>query len=313
MAITIQPLAQADLAEADRIFRLAFGTFLGLSDPLAFTGTADIVPGRWRSDPTGAVGAYSDGTLVGSSLVTTWGSFGFLGPVSVRPDLWDRGVGRRLVQASMVVFDQRRTRHAALFTFPHSPKHIGLYQSFGFWPQYLTAVMAKPVGSDIPPNSWSGYSALPASAQARCLQESSRLTDAVLPGLDLAPEIRTIQDQRMGETVLLRDGEVLAGLAACHVGRGSEADAATTYVKFAAVSPGREAQNRFDRLLLACEALAAERGSRQLVAGVNTARHPAYRRMAECGFRTVLTGVAMQRPNDAGTNRPDCFVLDDWR
>jgi len=35
--------------------------------------------------------------------------------------------------------------------------------------------------------------------------------------------------------------------------------------------------------------------------------------MTEAGFRTFLTGVAMQRPNAAGYNRPDCFVLDDWR
>jgi hypothetical protein len=35
--------------------------------------------------------------------------------------------------------------------------------------------------------------------------------------------------------------------------------------------------------------------------------------MTEAGFRTFLTGVAMQRPNATGYNRPDCFVLDDWR
>jgi hypothetical protein len=31
------------------------------------------------------------------------------------------------------------------------------------------------------------------------------------------------------------------------------------------------------------------------------------------GFRTFLEGVAMQRPNEPGYNRPDCFVIDDWR
>jgi hypothetical protein len=34
--ISIEPLQEDDLAEADRIFRLAFGTFLNLPDPSQF-------------------------------------------------------------------------------------------------------------------------------------------------------------------------------------------------------------------------------------------------------------------------------------
>jgi len=102
-------------------------------------------------------------------------------------------------------------------------------------------------------------------------------------------------------------------LAICHIGKGSEAGTGSTYVKFGAVRPGKDAPGLFDRLLSACEALGAERGAPQLVAGVNMARHQAYRAMIDRGFRTFLQGVAMQRPNEAGYNRPDCFVIDDWR
>jgi len=49
------------------------------------------------------------------------------------------------------------------------------------------------------------------------------------------------------------------------------------------------------------------------MAGVNSARHDAYRALIGRGFRTALQGVAMLRPNDRGFNRNDCFVLDDWR
>jgi len=31
------------------------------------------------------------------------------------------------------------------------------------------------------------------------------------------------------------------------------------------------------------------------------------------GFRMTRTGVAMQRPNEAGFNREDAYVIDDWR
>jgi len=38
----------------------------------------------------------------------------------------------------------------------------------------------------------------------------------------------------------------------------------------------------------------------------------AYAVMAR-GFRTDLQGVVMDRPNEAGYNRPDVCLIDDWR
>ena len=75
--------------------------------------------------------------------MTRWGTVGFFGPLSVRPELWDQGVASRLMQATVALFDRWGTAHAGLFTFAHSPKHHGLYQKFGFWPRFLTPVMTK--------------------------------------------------------------------------------------------------------------------------------------------------------------------------
>ena len=51
----------------------------------------------------------------------------------------------------------------------------------------------------------------------------------------------------------------------------------------------------------------------ELAAGVNTARHEAYRQMLGRGFHTDLLGVAMSKPNEAGYNRPGVYVIDAWR
>ena len=85
------------------------------------------------------------------------------------------------------------------------------------------------------------------------------------------------------------------------------------FVKFGAVRPGREAGDRFERLLDACEQLAAERGLGQFAAGMNLARQDAYQRMVVRGFRTGMQGVTMHRPNEPGYSRPDAYVIDDWR
>jgi len=156
----VRPLRESDLTAAERICRIAFGTFLGAPDPETFWTDRDYVRGRWGAAHTVAFAAEAGAELVGSNFATNWGSVGFFGPLTVRPDLWDGGTGTRLVEAVVGSFEDWGTRHAGLFTFAHSPKHLALYQKFGFWPRFLTAIMTLPVrpGSepsrrrDIPPS-----------------------------------------------------------------------------------------------------------------------------------------------------------------
>src|SRR5512135_1135654 len=145
MHIRVRLLKESDLPLADRIFRLAFGTFTGLPDPLQWAGDIDKVRSRWLAEPTAAFGAEADGVLVGSNFVTGWGSVGFFGPLTVHPDFWDRGVAQQLLEPTLALFDTWNCRHTGLYTFSHSPKHLGLYQKFGFWPRDLTAIMTLTV------------------------------------------------------------------------------------------------------------------------------------------------------------------------
>jgi len=50
-----------------------------------------------------------------------------------------------------------------------------------------------------------------------------------------------------------------------------------------------------------------------VLAGVNLAREEAYQQMRTRGFRTMIQGVTMHRPNEPGYSVPGLFVLDDWR
>jgi hypothetical protein len=68
--VVVRPLEEADLPEADRIMRLAFGTFLGLPDPSGFLGDAAYVRTRWLADSAAAFAAEVDGVLAGSNFVS---------------------------------------------------------------------------------------------------------------------------------------------------------------------------------------------------------------------------------------------------
>ena len=148
--VIVRPVAESELAQADQIVRVAFGTFLGMHDPSAFMGDANYAFTRWKADPSAVLAAVLGGKLVGSCFATNWGSFGFFGPLTVAPEYWGRGIAQQLLGPTMEILRGWGVRHAGLYTFAHSPKHMALYQKFGFWPRDLVANVVKPVG-DVPP------------------------------------------------------------------------------------------------------------------------------------------------------------------
>jgi GNAT superfamily N-acetyltransferase len=307
MECKIRPMELKDIAEAERLFHVAFGTFLGLPEPASFGGDKDLVTTRWRGKSAEGLVAELDGTLAGSNMLTRWGSFAFFGPLTIRPDLWDRGIAKNLLAATMDVFDSWALSDAGLFTFPHSVKHVGLYQKFGFWPRALTAMMVKAPSEGA--TGWSGYSKLTASQRAEAIRACAELADSIHSGLDLSSEIESVFAQNLGETVLLWNRDALDGFAVCHAGAGTEGGSAACYVKFAAARDGAS----LDKLVRASEAFAAGRGVVRMEVGVNTARRGAYQQMLSLGYRNQALGVAMQKPDREGFCRPDAWILDDWR
>ena len=305
-------LRDEDLPEAERILRLAFGTFLRVPQPETFWADRDYVYGRKRAAHVAAFGATIDDRLVGSNFATRWGSVGFLGPLTVRPDLQEYGIGQRLLSRTMEQFDAWDTRHVGLFTFAHSAKHVALYQKFGFYPRFLTAIMSAPAIAT-KSAGWSRLSALTGVQRDEAVRACRDVTETLYPGLDLSAEIGETYAQGLGDTVLVDDSNGVAAFAVCHYGPRSEAGADTCFIKFGAVRDSPAAEQNYLRLLDACSALAVAVGVPNVLAGANMARHESYRHLVARGFRTVIQGVAMHRQDDPGYCRPGVYIIDDWR
>lgn len=312
MDILVRSLREDELAEAERIHRLAFGTRMRLADPMTFRSDTDYIRTRWRVDPSAVFAAEVDGGLAGSAFAAHWGSLGIVGPLSVRPDLWDRGIATALMEPVMAAFEQWRVDHIGLFTSAESPKHLGLYQKFGFWPRYITAIMTRPVGKPKVAQRWTVFSQSDEGQRTSLLEACRKLAISLYPGLDLSREIRAVADQGLGDTVLLWDDSKLAAFGVCHTGPGTEAGSGACYIKFGAVRPGGGGE-LFHQLLNVCEEFAASQGASRLVAGANMERHWATRRMLKNGFRMQALGLAMCRPNQPYYNQPDAYIIDDWR
>ena len=309
MTVRVRPAAESDIEAAERICRLAFGTFFGLADPLAFRGDGALVRPRFLADPSGVLVAETGDGIVASGLVTNWGSVGLFGPLTVHPERWSAGIGRRLIGALLEMLDVRGHDFVGLLTHPQSVRHVRLYESFGFELHRPIAVLRRAV------------SAAPMPARVRLLADPAEadscreVADSVYPGLDHGREIAAVLRHGLGATVLLEGsrGAGLAGYAICHHGAGSEGNSALLFVKAAAVRPGPDAAADFAELLAACEALAARSGAEAIAAGTNTGRREAYRALRERGYLSFMNAVAMLRPEGDGYGRPGIFAVDDWR
>ena len=197
MKVEIRPLAEADIEAAEHVCRLAFGTFFGLPDPISFRGDGALVRPRYLADPSGALVAETGDGIVGSGLVTNWGSVGLFGPLTVHPDRWSSGIGRRLTEALLDLLDSRGHDFAGLLTHPQSTRHVRLYESFGFEVQRPISVLRRELRPAAMPD------------RARLLADPGEgdacreVADAVWPGLDHTREISSVLRHGLGDTVLL--------------------------------------------------------------------------------------------------------------
>lgn len=313
--VIIRHMVKEDLIEADRIIRLAFGTFRGLDDPENFRSDARFAHPRFSADPFASFVAESNGKVIGSNFGLHWGSVGIFGPLTVHPDYWDNGIGSKLMEPVLKCFEEWSVTHSGAMTFANSPKHVNLYRKFGYHPRFLIPVLSKKLESPPTTNSkliWSSYSEC-VEDQEKYLDECNKVTNTVYPGLDLGFEIKTVHKMNFGETLILFDENKVVGFAICHCGSDTEAGNDKCYIKFGAVKANSDAQVNFMNLLNACEELALSKGLSILTGGVNAGRYNAYQSMLKQNFSIDFLGVCLHRPNDDAYNVANRYVIDDWR
>ena len=291
--------------------REAFAERIGAPPDRAFRD-ASMLRARLRLHPDGAVVAHQDGEVAGSALAMRWGRIGVFGPLSVRPDLQGRGLGRELLAAAMGRMAAWDLEHAGLFTWSDSPGHLALYRAAGFWPRFLALMMAKPLPADAPGAAQTVGGLAPAERDG-AVTACAELAGAVRPGLDLSREVLGLAEHGFGDTVLLESDGALEGFAACHLGPGSEAGSRHCLIKFAAARPGSGAGDRFRALLECCERFATARGAFRLEAAADTGRIGASRALLDRGFAVAFQGVNLHRDALAGYDGPEDWVADDWR
>ena len=228
--------------------------------------------------------------------------------------MWDSGLGRLLLAPILDCFDRWQLTLTGLYTFPNSAKHLHLYQQFGFWPRFLTAIMSRPVDHTERQSQWGAFSNVAAADRQDVLSECFDLTHSVYPGLRLDREIQGVDDQGLGETVLIRSGAELDGIAVCQCGyrhRGGRRQLLYQVCRCAArTGCCRAVRPASGRLRATGEIQRAVAASGGCEPGART------RPFEPCvgrAFARICSGYQCTAPTSLATATPMPSVIDDWR
>ena len=324
--IKVRRVRKGDLARIREVIESAFADFyerqLG-SRPRQVFGGAQYVHHRWLMEPWGCyVAEENDNKIVGASIAVCWGSVGLFGPVAVLTPYQNQKVAQQLLKATQGFFDENRVGLEGLVTYPYSPKHLVLYQKFGFKPKSLVAITgkslerrelappAKPVRGAPQVQRFSAYEE---SAKKGLLGRLRSITGKIFRGLDLTKEIEIVNGLGLGDTLILEKDRAVVGFAICHTPGASEAPQGTLYIKFGAIDPGRRRPEHFSQLLAAVEDFGVAAGCQRVIAPVYTTYWRAYQMLLASGYLMEMLMIRMKRGKNVDYEREDDFVLDDWR
>lgn len=225
----IRKMEEKDLNQVSWIDQLAFSAHARKTYGVMNLPQRTIEGLKAYLNRTGSEGlvAEQNGQVVGYTFVHQWGSLGWFGPVGVDPNYQGRGLGKKLVEEGMHIFDQRQVQEIGLETMVDSPTNIGLYMSLGFQPLHLAFDLVRPVksvkelGGQPPRTTRPRVKFIHLSSETpfsenefhQLVVRARTLTSSIIRGLDYLPELELILQHGFGRVILMEESGELVGLA----------------------------------------------------------------------------------------------------
>ena len=324
--IKIRRVRKGDLSKVRDVIEQAFGDFFERqvgTRPRQVFGGAQYIHHRWLMEPWGCfVAEEGDGKIVGAAVAVMWGTIGLVGPVAVLTSYQNQDIAQQLLTACQEFFDENKATLQGVCTYPYSPKHLILYQKFGYKPKGLVVITGKQLDrreivhatkAAKPGPAVRRYSTLEEAKKKQAMQKIRRMTNAVWRGMDLGKEVEIVDGLTLGDTLLLEKGREVIGFAICHLPPNSEAPQGSAYVKFLAIDPRHRKPEHLHALLGAVEEMAGAALLQRVVVPAYTYYWTAYQALLERGYHVDFTMVRMKRGKQEDYEDPSDLVLDDWR
>jgi GNAT superfamily N-acetyltransferase len=243
--------------------------------------------------------------VVAFNIAHRSGTEGWMGPLAVRPDRQQGGLGKEIVLAAADWLRRQGATVIGLETMPRTVDNIGFYSRLGFVPGQLTLTLTRDVPRPLGRVPYELLGALEPRARTARIAELAAFVGALAPCYDFSREIQLTFDMALGNVLTIQEGGGLAAFALCHSAPLAEGGARDELrvLKVAAADAGTLAV-----LLDAVGAWAATQGIRHVAVRCQTAYQDAYRNLVRDGFRVRWSDLRMTLATHPET-RPATGVL----
>jgi GNAT superfamily N-acetyltransferase len=197
-----------DIEPLNQVFAEAF-TDRYRRDGMPGVRVPHLNPLVWRYAIEGAGGGamvWRDGAgeIVAFNIVHRSGREGWMGPLAVRPDRQNQGLGKSIVMAGVEWLRAEGVSTIGLETMPRTVENIGFYSRLGFLPGHLTVTVTREPARRGAPDA-SRLSRLQAPIEP-VVAACGALCDRLAPGLDFSREILLTRDWVLATPPLLYVG-----------------------------------------------------------------------------------------------------------
>lgn len=315
---TIRLMRVEDADSVRQVDAVAFGSWTtqvsGRQAPVHRRTRANVLACRDK-DPEGCFVAEKAGEVVGFIFSRTWGGVGWFGTFAVLPEHQGRGLGKKLIAASLDYLHRDPGRLVGLETMFDSPYNLGLYLKLGFQAVTPTLLLTRTLECSIPAGAdLERWSTAESRTQERWLADLRRATGQIERDLDYSKEIVSAEQFALGQTLILQERGRAIGFAVVWLTSGWEdlgEDRAT--VQVLALHPARTTGEAFGTLLAATEGLACSHGKNTLAVAVNASHPWALAQLLARGYRVSRAMVRMVLGGTAAPPSPGrCVDCSRW-
>lgn len=281
-----------DIEPLNRIFAEAF-TDRYRRDGLVGVRVPYLNPLVWRYaiEDAGA-GAMlwrdGDGRPAAFNMVHQSGTEGWMGPLAVRPDRQNEGLGKTIVRAGLDWLRSHGARTIGLETMPRTVDNIGFYSRLDLVPRHLTVTLTR----DVPRKPAAMGELLSGSGTdyLRVLAECRELTKRLEPGVDFTRELQLTGDLQIGDTTIVRKDGRLIGFALWHSAPLAEGRPRDEVRVLKLVAENLDA---FGSVIHGVQAATLGEGLRRISVRCQTSFGDAYSHLIAEGFRVHWTDLRM--------------------
>lgn len=300
-----------DIEALNRIFAEAF-TDRYRRDGMIGVRVPYLNPAIWRyAIEDAGEGAFiwrdADGRPAAFNMVHQSGREGWMGPLAVRPDRQNEGLGKTIVQAGIDWLRSRGATTIGLETMPRTVDNIGFYSRLGFVPRYLTVTLVREVSRRPVPlvELLSRAGEARALTLAQCRELSGRLSE----GVDFTREIQLTGELGVGDTCLVREDGRLTGFALWHTAALAEGRPRDELRVLKLVAGDQAA---LEALFAAVDASAVREGVRRVSFRAQTAAPAGYARLVAAGCRVHWTDLRMTLEGAAEPPESPGLIWSNW-